>query len=162
MTIDAEAAGLLHALGRQRAHVLGILEGVAEEDLRRPVLPTAWSCLGLVRHLARDVEMFWFAGVTAGDPAARGEGEPDAWETGSELPAAEVFADYRMQIERADRIITATPLSAPPAWWPDYFSHHHADLRETLLHVITETATHAGHLDAVRELIDGRTWMTLS
>jgi len=31
-----------------------------------------------------------------------------------------------------------------------------------VLHVITETATHAGHLDAVRELIDGRTWMILT
>jgi len=30
-----------------------------------------------------------------------------------------------------------------------------------LLHVITETATHAGHLDAARELIDGRTWMVI-
>ena len=35
-------------------------------------------------------------------------------------------------------------------------------LRDTVLHVITETATHAGHLDAVRELIDGRTWMILT
>ena len=32
-------------------------------------------------------------------------------------------------------------------------------MREVLLHVITETATHAGHLDAARELLDGRTWM---
>jgi hypothetical protein len=31
-----------------------------------------------------------------------------------------------------------------------------------MLHVITETACHAGHLDAVRELIDGRTWMVLT
>jgi len=28
--------------------------------------------------------------------------------------------------------------------------------------VITETATHAGHLDAARELIDGRTWLILT
>jgi hypothetical protein len=33
------------------------------------------------------------------------------------------------------------------------------DVREVILHVITETATHAGHLDAARELLDGRTWM---
>jgi hypothetical protein len=35
-------------------------------------------------------------------------------------------------------------------------------LRQTILHVIAETATHAGHLDAVRELIDGRTWLVLT
>jgi hypothetical protein len=32
-------------------------------------------------------------------------------------------------------------------------------VREIILHVITETAVHAGHLDAARELIDGRTWL---
>jgi hypothetical protein len=32
-------------------------------------------------------------------------------------------------------------------------------LREIVLHAITETAVHAGHLDAARELLDGRTWM---
>jgi hypothetical protein len=36
------------------------------------------------------------------------------------------------------------------------------DLQDTILHVITETACHAGHLDAVRELIDGRTWVILT
>ena len=34
-------------------------------------------------------------------------------------------------------------------------------LRDTVLHVITETACHAGHLDAARELIDGQTWLIL-
>jgi Protein of unknown function (DUF664) len=32
-------------------------------------------------------------------------------------------------------------------------------VREVILHVITETAVYAGHLDAARELIDGRTWL---
>jgi hypothetical protein len=41
-----------------------------------------------------------------------------------------------------------------PSQWPDW---RLGDLREIILHVITETACHAGHLDAVRELIDGRT-----
>jgi Protein of unknown function (DUF664) len=36
------------------------------------------------------------------------------------------------------------------------------DLHAIILHVITETATHAGHLNAVRELIDGRTWLILT
>ena len=36
------------------------------------------------------------------------------------------------------------------------------DLREILLHVIAETATHAGHLDAARELINGRQWIVLT
>ena len=51
-------------------------------------------------------------------------------------------------------------LDAPPARWPDYFSSWRLrDVREIILHVITETAVHAGHLDAARELLDGRTWL---
>ena len=36
------------------------------------------------------------------------------------------------------------------------------DLRFIMLHVMKETACHAGHLDAVRELIDGRQWIVMS
>ena len=36
-----------------------------------------------------------------------------------------------------------------------------SDLRVVMLHVLKETACHAGHLDAVRELIDGRQWIVL-
>lgn len=35
------------------------------------------------------------------------------------------------------------------------------DLRSVVMHTVTETAVHAGHLDAVRELIDGRQWVVL-
>lgn len=46
----SELAALLGCLNGQRRHVLGILEGLSEVDLRRPPLPSGWSCLGLVRH----------------------------------------------------------------------------------------------------------------
>jgi hypothetical protein len=54
-------------------------------------------------------------------------------------------------------------VDTPPAWWPDFFapSFHLDTLRQVMLHVIAETACHAGHLDAVRELIDGRQWIVL-
>jgi Protein of unknown function (DUF664) len=56
------------------------------------------------------------------------------------------------------------PLDNAPAWWPEdlFGSWRLNDLREILLHVIAETATHAGHLDAARELIDGRQWIVLT
>ncbi len=54
-------------------------------------------------------------------------------------------------------------LDAAPSRWPEYWqSWRLADLREIMLHVITETACHTGHLDAARELIDGRTWMVVT
>jgi hypothetical protein len=80
------------------------------------------------------------------------------------VSAAAVLDLYRREIEPTDKIITATSLDAPPAWWPDFFSpgFHLVNLRQVLLHVIVETACHAGHLDAARELIDGQTWLILT
>ena len=164
---SAETGLLLAHLRSQRRHVLGILEGLDEEALRRPVLPSGWSCLALVRHLALDDERFWFRGVVAGEQAVRDEvsaasSSTSAWVLGPDDTADTVFALYREEAERTDAIVASTPLDAAPAWWPDFFGGWRMDsLREVLLHVLTETATHAGHLDAVRELIDGRTWMVL-
>lgn len=159
--IDREREVLLRALRSQRKHVLGILEGLPEEALRRPALPSGWSCLGLVQHLALDVERFWFRGVIAGEPEAQG-GWPDAWQVAADVPAGQVLDRYRDETARADAIIAASPLSRPAAWWPDDLPGARLqDLREIIVHVVTETATHAGHLDAARELTDGRTWLVL-
>ncbi len=155
---------LLSTLNDQRNHVLGILDGLSDDDLRRPVLPSGWTCLGLVNHLALDVERFWFSRVTAGQPDEPGESTDDAWQVSADVPAAAVLDLYRREIERANAIISATALDAAPLWWPeDLFGSFRLDsLREILLHVITETACHAGHLDAVRELIDLRQWAVLT
>lgn len=161
--VSAESVLLLETLASQRNHVLGILDGLSDADLRRSVLPSGWTCLGLVHHLALDVERFWFRRVMAGQPAEPDEPD-DAWQVGADVPAAEVLGLYRREIGLANAIIAAAPLDAAPAWWPDdlFGSFRLNDLREIMLHVITETAAHAGHLDAVRELIDGRTWLTLT
>ncbi|ATL25077.1 DinB family protein [Streptomyces formicae] len=157
---DPELTTLLGVLNSKRTHVLDILEGLDEEALRRPVLPSGWTCLGLVHHLALDNEKFWFRAVAAGEQAAieeiLGSGE-SAWEPAPEKTAEEVFALYRQEAKLADTFLADADLNAAPSWWPDFFGTWHLDtLREVVLHVITETATHAGHLDVVRELTDGR------
>jgi uncharacterized damage-inducible protein DinB len=161
-----ETQVLLSYLNAQRDHVLGILDGLDEDDLRRPVLPSGWTCLGLVQHLALDVERFWFRAVVAGEQAGiDGLAEiGNAWEVSAEVPAGDVLDRYREEIDRANAVIAATPLDAAPAWWPeDQFGDWRVDsLREIVLHVMTETACHAGHLDAVRELIDRRLWLVLT
>jgi uncharacterized damage-inducible protein DinB len=157
---------LLRYLNSQRRHVLGILEGLDDEQLRASVLPSGWSPLGLVQHLTLDVEEFWFSAVVAGDrsavAASTGRGATDAWQVGPEVSAQSVLERYRAAAGRADAVVTATALDAAPAWWPDHFGDRFLNtLEEVLLHVITETACHAGHLDAVRELLDGRRWVVL-
>jgi uncharacterized protein DUF664 len=157
-----ERTALLRQLRAQREHVLGAVDGLSDADLRRPVLPSGWTCLGLVQHLALDVERFWFRSVAAGEQVALPEGD-EGWRVGREVAADSVLDLYRDEARRADEVIESTPLDAGPAWWPDFFGDLPArDLRRTVLHVLVETATHAGHLDAVRELIDGRTWLVLT
>jgi len=166
-TPAVETERLLSYLNAQRDHVLGTLEGLDEEPLRRPLLPSGWTCLGLVQHLTLDIERFWFRGVVAGERAVTGElveDSDDAWKVPLNVPAEAVFASYRDEIDRANTIIAATRLDAAPAWWPaDLFGEWRLDdLRDVLLHVITETACHAGHLDAARELVDGRRWLVVT
>jgi hypothetical protein len=161
---SSEKELLLGRLGAQREHAVGILEGLSEEEIRRSVLPSGWSCLGLLQHLAVDVEQLWFRGVVGGDRAAIDEVlRYDAWHVGPETPVASVFERYRREAVAADAIIAAASLDSAPGLWPeDLFGEWRLDsAREIVLHVLTETATHAGHLDAARELIDGRTWLIL-
>jgi hypothetical protein len=162
MTADDHKASLRSALTNQRDHVLGILEGLSDDDLRRPVLPSQWTCLGLVHHLALDVERFWFRDVFAGEQFARDDGV-NAWTVPAGITADAVLSLYRTEIDRANAIIDASSLNDPPANWPAerWPNWRFDDLQQTMLHVITETAVHAGHLDAVRELIDGRQWLVL-
>jgi hypothetical protein len=153
---------LIAYLGSQRRHVLGILEGLDDDALRRPVLPSGWSPLTMVGHLTLDDERFWFAAVIAAEPEVVATAlASDGWTVPPDLPTHAVLDGYREQARRSDEILRAADLDAPPAWWPDeIFDGWRLDsVREIVLHVLVETAAHAGHLDAARELIDGRQWM---
>ncbi|MGI5138666.1 MULTISPECIES: DinB family protein [unclassified Streptomyces] len=162
VVVDAEITALLSVLQVQRDHVLGAVEGLSEEALRRPVLPSGWSCLGMVQHLTLSVERLYFRAVVAGDPVVIDlvSSQDSAWQVASGLPAADVLDRYRHEASLADAVIAASSADADLVWWPfpegEWRLHN---LRDVLLHVITETACHAGHLDAVRELIDGRQWL---
>lgn len=164
--LPTETDALIASLAAQRRHVLDDLDGLDDAALRRPVaLTSGWTPLGLVHHLAHDVERFWFQAVVAGDPAVMAEMTPDAasgWEVGPDVPAPEILDHYRAQIDRSNAILAAVQLDAAPTWWPDFFGDYHLDtVRQVVLHVIAETAGHAGQLDAARELMDGRQWVVL-
>lgn len=162
MAIDAspERDLLLDRLNGQRQHVLTQLEGLSDEQLRRPLLPSGWSCLGLVRHLTLSDERYWFEVVVAGEPLTFWpEGENGDWQVRPDELAADVLAAYRSAIAHSDEIIFARRVGDPPArpetWWRDA-GLDFSDLRTILVHVLVETSVHAGHVDAVRELLDGR------
>ncbi len=155
---------LIAHLGAQRRHVLGILEGLDDDALRRPVLPSGWSPLTMVSHLTLDDERFWFAGVVGADSdVVASVLADDGWSVPDDVPVRDVLEAYRVQARRSDEILRGVDLDASPAWWPeDLFGDWRLDtVREVVLHVLVETAAHAGHLDAARELIDGRQWRVL-
>src|ERR1700745_2429738 len=114
-----EVRALLSALSSQRNHVLGILDGLTDEALRRPVLPSGWTCLGLVHHLAMDVERFWFRTVMTGEQTESGDTAVDAWQVSPDMSAEAVLSLYRREIALANTIISATDLDTAPAWWPE-------------------------------------------
>ncbi len=166
MTLDdAERDLLLSRLRGQRRHIVDQLDGLDDTALRRPVLPSGWSCLGLVRHLTLSDERYWFEVVMAGGPLDFWpEGDNADWRVGDGESAEQVLADYRAAAAFADTLIETTPLDAPPHspedWWPAA-GLSFPDLRSVVVHVLVETATHAGQLDAVRELIDGRQYIVV-
>jgi len=165
---DDELETLIGSLDGQRQHVLGIVDGLDEDQLRRVVLPSGWSCLQMIRHLTFDEEHFWFRCVVAGEPDAitRTEAAPSdhGWRLEPGATAGTVIEDYRAAIERSDAIVRARSVLDAPAWWPaELFGDFRLNtLRQIMLHMITEVACHAGHLDAVRELIDGRQWLVMT
>jgi len=165
---DRTKADLLLALDAAREHVLQIIDGLDDEALRRPVLPSGWSCLDMIKHLTYDEEIFWFRAIVAGEQEAIDLLQtPDArasWTVTDNVAAADVLADYRDQIARSNVIIASTELDRPPAWWPgDLFGDWRLhSLQQIMLHLIVEVACHAGHLDATRELIDGRQYVVLT
>ncbi|MFL6042788.1 MAG: DUF664 domain-containing protein [Gaiellales bacterium] len=68
----------------------------------------------------------------------------------------DLLAQYADECRLATEAVEKLALNAKPAWWfEDGGDPPHSSLREVLLHVIVETATHAGHLDICRELVDG-------
>jgi len=80
------------------------------------------------------------------------------------LPSADIIADYRDVCRKSDEVLAVTPLSAAPLgldFHPDpEYTAQITSVRWIVLHIIEETATHSGHLEIARELLDGKTGST--
>lgn len=128
-------------------------DGLSDEQLRRPLVATGTSILGLIRHLAVG-ERYWFGHYVAG------EGDDDAeWDfemaVPSDLSADDVLADYRAAIAESDAVIEAVPDMDTPTKRP--VLDEPRTLRWVLAHMTSETARHVGHADILREQLDGTT-----
>jgi uncharacterized damage-inducible protein DinB len=147
-----EKPSLQISLARNRAAVLWKLEGLSDEQVRRPMVPSGTSLLGLVKHLA-GVEYQWFA-QTYGRPTEPLETDPVAdMRAGPDETTAAIVAFYQRACASSDQVIADFGLEAlGTAWFGEPVS-----LRRVLIGMIEETARHAGQMDIMRELIDGAT-----
>jgi uncharacterized damage-inducible protein DinB len=138
-----------------RDALLRKVEGMSETDIRRVIVPSGWSLLNLVKHLAY-VERWWFQAVFAGERVELGwsKEDPDAdWRVASDEPTREVLDFYRGEVDRSRQIEAAAPSLDELPKRPK----REETLRWIIVHMIEETARHNGHADVVRELIDGAT-----
>jgi uncharacterized damage-inducible protein DinB len=149
----AEKESLKAALDRHRDAVLWKLEGLDDERLRRSPVPSGTSLLGLVKHLAA-VEYGWFCDTFGRDtePLPFDDDDPDAdlrIEPGE--TTEDVLAFYGRARAAADRAIGELDIEdTGTAWFGEAVT-----MRWVLIHMVEETARHAGHVDILRELIDG-------
>jgi uncharacterized damage-inducible protein DinB len=155
-TIQDPKTDLVDQLDRLNDQVLHKLKGLSEYDLRRPMTPTGTNLLGVVKHLA-SVQSGYF-GVVFGRPFPdrmpldEEDLQADMWVKPDETTAS-VTDFYRRSWERAQETIAGLDLDAEGSvlWW----SRPAVTLHQILVHMCIETARHAGHLDIVRETIDG-------
>jgi uncharacterized damage-inducible protein DinB len=148
-----ERGGLSEFLDLQREALIEKLQGVSDEDARRAPTVSSLSLLSLVKHSAT-WERRWFQVVVAGRrfagewPEVQPQDENGFLLTDDDTVES-VLAYYREQIAAAQDILGRVDLDAPCAGPPMA-----GNLRWVAVHMIEETARHAGHADIIRETID--------
>jgi uncharacterized damage-inducible protein DinB len=151
-----ERTTLTQFLDYLRLAVVRKAEGLTDEQARTS--PASITLAGLVSHLLY-VERFWFTVVVDGDESAYlpwDDDDPDAdpdidWKPTE--PLADLVRMYQEECKRSNEILARHDLDRVIEGGP----RSGASVRWVLVHMLEETARHAGHADIVRELTDGAT-----
>jgi hypothetical protein len=152
---------LLAELRSQRRHVKTTFDGLSDTQQWTPVLPSGWAPIAAMHHLALDVERWWFHAIVADDPTAWDYFAANPGGAWSVPDSTDVAALYDSECAASDEILSSIDLAAVPHGWPAFLGAPRT-VGQIVLHVIGETANHAGQLDVVRELIDGRQHLVLN
>jgi uncharacterized damage-inducible protein DinB len=172
--LSRERADLLEALRAHRAFLRRTADGLTDDDARRQTTVSALTVGGIVKHVT-ETERAW-AGFMAGSGLAGSDVEIDwsnpdpaiieAYQNSFVLlpdeTLAGVLAEYERVASATDEVVaTVADLDAeyplPPApWFPPGAMR---SVRRTIVHIVAETAQHAGHADIIRESIDGQKTM---
>jgi uncharacterized damage-inducible protein DinB len=164
-TLSRERTDLIESLRRHRAFLRFTVRGLTDEQaLRRPTA-SALNLAGLIKHVAA-TEAGWVRFAEGGAEAMHRNWGPDAatrhWHLTTGETLAGVLADYEVVARHTDDVVAgAADLDAehalPEAPWFEPGARW--SVRRVFLHVIAETAQHAGHADILRESIDGQKTM---
>lgn len=163
MTFPSGLASDLHRyLQESRDAVLRGLDGLDEYDARRPLTPSGTNILGLVKHLA-GIETGYLGECVRRPSPVRLPWVDDGsiWDGADMWVTAEQSREYIVRLYRdawahSDVSIAQLRLDSPAhvAWWPPGRSD--TTLGHLIVRVVAETAQHAGHIDILRERIDGQ------
>lgn len=142
----------------QRSLVRWKCAGLAEADAHRAPLPTSplMTVAGLVSHL-RWTEHCWFEVMFLGrDPATNPQFDDETedldWQAG-DTSLTELLDRYDAQCAAANAVIAAHPLAE--LGHGRSYGDTAPSLRWMIIHMVEETARHLGHLDLLREQLDG-------
>jgi uncharacterized damage-inducible protein DinB len=150
-----EKESLLAAIERHRDVVLWKVAGLDDEELRRPVTASGTSLLGLVKHLGA-VEYGWFCDTFGlpTEPLPFDDDDPEAdMRVAPGESTADVLAFYGRARSAANAVVADLAMEdTGTAWYGETVT-----LRWVMIHMLEEGCRHVGHMDIVRELIDGVT-----
>ncbi|MHC9295786.1 DinB family protein [Mycobacterium sp. LTG2003] len=147
-TGGSERDVLLGFLDYLRECVVAKVQGTPEPQVREPGVPSGTNLLGLLNHLI-NVERFTFLGEHVAD-------WPATFRASGDSTVQSLTAEYeRVTTQANEAIASCADLEAPCA--RPTRQGKPPSMRWALTHMIEETGRHAGHMDILRELIDGST-----
>ncbi|MCW2577848.1 MAG: uncharacterized protein JWR66_3878 [Modestobacter sp.] len=167
MTTTGERADLLEALGQHRWFLTHTVQGLSDDQARLRPTASELTLGGLVKHVAA-TERMWIDFVLGGPAAfpAYDESTAASWAAEFTMLPEEtldgLLAGYADVARRTDDLVLSLPdldASHPLPEAPWFTAGARRSARRVFLHVIAETAQHAGHADILRETIDGQKTM---
>jgi hypothetical protein len=164
-TLTGERADLVQTLDKHRGFLRFTVRGLTDEQATGRTTASELTLAGLIKHVAH-TEDHW-AGFAQRGAAAFDTGNwgVEAWQAEWRLQPGEtlasVLAEYEEIARRTDELVATLDLDVsyalPRAPWFEPGASW--SVRRTLLHLIAETAQHAGHADILRESLDGQKTM---
>jgi uncharacterized damage-inducible protein DinB len=167
-TLTGERADILEALAAQRHFLRFTVRGLSEEQARQRTTASELTLGGLLKHVASQ-EAGWVRFVLEGPSSMPGPDDPEQtarWAEEFRLGPDEtldgVLAHYEEVARRTDDLVRTLPdldASHPLPEAPWFEPGATRSVRRVFLHIVAETAQHAGHADILRESLDGQKTM---